>query len=51
MCSLVMRAFLPPPRRAFAKDRMLDMGFEPQIRKIIAGLPQDGACMHMFDQT
>lgn len=23
------------------QDRMLDMGFEPQIRKIISGLPKE----------
>ncbi|CAE7203667.1 RH40 [Symbiodinium natans] len=31
-------------------DRMLDMGFEPQIRKIIAGLPQDRQTV-MFTAT
>ena len=34
--------------RSAAQDRMLDMGFEPQIRKIISGLPQDlfSAALH-----
>lgn len=31
-------------------DRMLDMGFEPQIRKIISGLPQERQTM-MFTAT